>query len=72
MTRLRRSRRGKTHVDVTTLRQDGLPRVRLSMGTTGTPNNRNTDMDEAEVEDLIVLLQFKLMMLRGEIPWEDD
>jgi hypothetical protein len=71
MSRLPRSRKGKTTVDVTVTKQDGLPRVRLTMGD-GKPNHKNTDMDPTEVADLIVLLTFKLKMIRGEIPWQDD
>lgn len=71
MSRLPRSRKGKTSVDVTITRQDGLPRVRLTMGD-GKPGHKNTDMDEREVEDLIVMLTYKLRMMRGEIPWQDD
>lgn len=69
MSRLPRSRRGKTAVDVTITRQDGLPRVRLTMGEGY--GNKNTDMDEKEVLDLITLLTFKYKMMRGEIDWED-
>lgn len=72
MSRLPRSRKGKTAVDVTVTRQGGLPRVRLTMGEKSSPSHKNTDMDEQEVEDLIVLLTFKLRMIRGDIPWQDD
>lgn len=71
MSRLPRSRKGKTAVDVTVTRQGGLPRVRLTMGETSAYSHKNTDMDEAEVENLITLLRFKLMMIRGEIPWDE-
>lgn len=67
MTRLPRSRGGKTgvEVDVVTTRQNGLPRVRLTLGSPYT-NNKSTDMDEEETEALIVLLQYKLLELKGE------
>ncbi len=71
MTRLPRSRRGKTPVDVTVTVQNGLKRVRLSMGDEGTGRFRNTDMDESEVEDLITVLAFKLKVIRGEVPWDE-
>lgn len=68
MTRLPRSRGGKTNVDVdvVTVEQDGLKRVRLTMGA-GTMKVRNTDMDEQEVEDLIVMLEFKLQEIKGSL-----
>jgi hypothetical protein len=72
MSRLPRSRRGKTAVDVTITRQNGLARVRLTMGEKSSPSHKNTDMDDEEVENLIVLLSYKLKMMRGEIPWQDD
>lgn len=72
MSRLPRSRKGKTTVDVTITRQDGLPRVRLTMGNVDHISHKNTDMDEREVEDLIIMLTYKLKMMRGEIPWQDD
>lgn len=71
MTRLPRSRKGKTAVDVTLTKQDGLPRVRLSMGEIGSANHKNTDMDHTEVENLIVILQYKLAQSRGAIPVVD-
>lgn len=70
MSRLPQSRKGKTTVDVTVTEQNGLKRVRLTLGDQ-TISKKNTDMDEREVEDLITLLQFKLMMLRGEVPWDE-
>jgi hypothetical protein len=72
MSRLPRSRKGKTTVDVTITRQDGLPRVRLTMGHVDHYSHKNTDMDDREVEDLIIMLTYKLKMMRGEIPWQDD
>ena len=75
MTRLPRSRKGKTAIDVI-VTQQGQPRVRLSMSRPSNPGlpDRfvNTDMDEQEVNDLIVLLQFKLAVMRGEVAWDDD
>lgn len=75
MTRLPRSRKGKTAIDVI-VTQQGQPRVRLSMSRPSKPGvpDRfvNTDMDEQEVNDLIVLLQFKLAVMRGEVAWDDD
>ena len=66
MVRLERTRRGKTPIDVTITRQNDLPRVRLTMG-----NERgkftNTDMDEQEVRDLLVLLEFKLLEMKGDV-----
>lgn len=69
--RLPRSRKGKTTVDVTVTRQDGLPRVRLSMGERSKPGFKNTDMDESEVEALVTFLQFNLAKVRGQIPWNE-
>lgn len=72
MSRLPRSRKGKTSVDVTATKQNGLARVRLTMGEVSSYSHKNTDMDAQEVEDLIVLLSFKLAMIRGDIPWLDE
>lgn len=66
MTRLPRTRRGKTPVDVTITEQDGLKRVRLTMGDDNY-SKKNSDMDEQETEDLITILQFKLAELRQEL-----
>lgn len=55
MTRLSRSRNGKTSVDVTVVRQDDLTRVRLTMGD-DSPGRKNTDLDSVEVEALALLL----------------
>jgi len=72
MTRLPQSRKGKTQVDVTVTQQNTLKRVRLSMGQDGSYSKKNTDMDEREVEDLITILQFKLAMIRGQVPWDES
>lgn len=68
MTRLPRSRGGKTPVDIDVVvtEQDGLSRVRLTMGA-GTAKVRNTDMDEDEVRELLVLLEYKLLEMKGEV-----
>ena len=71
MTRLPTSRKGKTPVDVTVTNQNGLKRVRLTMGLDAL-NKKNTDMDEQEVEDLITILTFKLAMIRGQVPWDES
>ena len=65
MTRLPRSRGGKTavEVDVVITEQNNLKRVRLTMGA-NTHKVRNTDMDEEETEALITLLQYKLLEMR--------
>ena len=69
MTRLPRSRGGKTPVavDVVVTKQNGLPRVRLTLGADYGTSKKNTDMDEDETEALIVLLQYKLAEMRGEV-----
>lgn len=69
MTRLPRSRGGKTpvEVDVVVTRQNELPRVRLSLGNDYSTSRKNTDMDTEETEALIVLLQYKLAEMRGEV-----
>lgn len=72
MTRLRRSRRGKTAIDVTATRQNGLPRVRVSMGEVGSPNHKNSDLDATEVEELIVLLQYRLLVINGAVEWDES
>lgn len=73
MTRLPQTRKGKTPVDVTVTEQNGLKRVRLSMGADyGYGGKKNTDMDEQEVEDLITILTFKLAMIRGQVPWDES
>lgn len=72
MTRLERSRKGKTTIDVTVTKQDGLGRVRLSMGEQGSYNHRNSDLDAREVRDLITLLEWHLAKVTGAIPWDND
>lgn len=66
MTRLPRSRKGKTPLDVTVTIQDGLKRVRITMGDDNF-NKKNSDLDEQETEDLITMLTFKLAELREEL-----
>ena len=72
MTRLQRTRRGKTPVDVTRTEQNGIRRIRLSMGDEIGQRFRNTDMDDEETENLIIMLAYNLKMLRGEIPWSPE
>lgn len=69
--RLPRSRKGKTAIDVTTTEQAGLKRIRLTMGEPTDPRKRNTDMDAAELDALIILLQWHQAKLNGSVPWED-
>lgn len=68
MTRLPRTRGGKTpvDVDVVVVEQDGLKRVRLTMGAGSFKGSRNTDMDVEETEDLITLLEFKLQEIKQD------
>lgn len=66
MTRLPRSRGGKTAIDVTLTAQAGLMRVRLTMGEDNS-SKKNTDMDELETANLITILEYKLAELRGEL-----
>lgn len=65
--RLPRDRRNKTKVDVNIVEQDGLTRVRLSLGEDGR-GRKNTDMSVSEAEDLIVLLQYHKGVADGSIP----
>lgn len=69
MSRLPRSRRGKTPIDVTIVTQEAGPRVRVTIGEDfARPSaKKNSDLDEKEVTDLIVLLQYNLAKLRGEV-----
>lgn len=71
MARLPRTRKGKTAVDVVAVEQDGLKRVRLSMGEYGTSGHKNTDMPAEEVRDLITLLEYNLAKVQGKVPWDD-
>ena len=69
--RLRRSRKGKTAIDVTTTEQAGLKRIRLTMGEPNDPRKRNTDMDARELDESIVLLQWHQAKLNGQVPWTE-
>jgi hypothetical protein len=70
MTRLTRSRKGKTPVDVVATEQNGLKRVRISMGDERYSNYRNTDMDERETRELITMLEWHLAKVEGRIDWD--
>lgn len=65
--RLPRDRKGKTPIDVGVVEQDGLKRVRLSMGEDGTPGRKNSDLSDKETVDLIAMLNYNLKLIRGEI-----
>jgi len=65
--RLRRSRRGKTPIDIGVVTQDSGPRVRVSIGEDGTPGRKNSDLDFQETEDLITMLQYHLALAKGDI-----
>jgi hypothetical protein len=65
--RLERSRRGKTPIDVNVVIQDGLPRVRLTVGA-GSPNAKNSDLDFEETDALVTVLRYHLARAKGEIP----
>lgn len=71
MARLPRERKGKTAIDIVAVEQDGLKRVRITMGDTASPNKRNTDMTAGEVRDLITLLEYNHAKLVGKIPWSE-
>lgn len=66
MVRLNRTRRGKTPIDVTMTEQDGNQRIRLTMGEDGS-SKKNSDLTEEETYDLIALLNYHLLILRGEL-----
>jgi hypothetical protein len=70
MVRLNRSRKGKTAIDVTTTLQDGNKRIRITLGEPLSSNKRNTDLDITELRDLITLLQFHELKMKGEVPWD--
>lgn len=65
MTRLVRSRKGKTPIDVVVTRQQAGPRVRITVGDG--PNKKNSDLDFTETENLILYLTYKLAVARGEL-----
>lgn len=67
MARLPRDRKGKTPIDVGIVTQDGLTRVRVSMGEDGTPGRKNSDLSYKETEDLITMLSYNLALAKGEI-----
>lgn len=67
MTRLPRDRKGKTPIDVGIVKQDGLERVRLSMGEDGTPGRKNSDLSLEETQDLIAMLNYNMLVIKGEI-----
>lgn len=66
MTRLPRSRRGKTPIDIVVVTQESGPRVRLTLGD-DYDTKRNSDLDFEETEALIVLLRYHLAKAKGEI-----
>lgn len=68
--RLPQSRKGKTAVDVTTTNQEGKKRIRLTLGEPTDPRKRNTDMDAAELDALIVILQYHQQKLLGNVDWD--
>lgn len=69
MTRLPRERKGKTPIDVGMVQQDGLTRVRISMGEDG-GSRKNSDLSVQETEDLIAMLNYHMLVAKGEIPDE--
>lgn len=69
MTRLPRERKGKTPIDVGMVQQDGLTRVRISMGEDG-GSRKNSDLSIQETEDLIAMLNYHMLVAKGEI--KDD
>lgn len=65
--RLERSRKGKTPIDIViTEQQPGLKRIRLTVGEDGA-GKKNSDLDFAETEALIIVLQYHLAKAKGEI-----
>jgi len=66
MTRLPRSRKGKTPIDVTTTGQNGLKRVRLTVGHDGGAKF-NSDLDPQEAMDLLTILTYHLSVITGQI-----
>lgn len=66
MTRLPRSRKGKTPIDVTTTEQNGLKRVRFTTGHDGA-RKVNSDLDPQEVFDLVTILSYHLGVITGHI-----
>lgn len=70
MTRLPRERKGKTPIDVGMVQQDGLTRVRISMGEDG-GSRKNSDLSIQETEDLIAMLNYHMLVAKGEIIPDD-
>ncbi len=68
MTRLPRSRRGKTPIDVTIVKQDGNTRIRVTVGDdmARLSAKKNSDLDLKEVDDLIVLLSYMKKQVEDE------
>lgn len=67
MTRLPRSRKGKTPIDVTVTRQPAGPRVRLSVGRLNGLGQVNSDLDVKEVNDLVTMLLYHLAVITGKV-----
>lgn len=65
--RLPRSRKGKTPLDVQIIEQNDTVRLRITLGEDLSARKRNTDMDEQEITDLIAMLNYHLLVIRGEI-----
>lgn len=68
MTRLPRSRNGKTPIDVVIVKQDNTKRVRITVGDDlARPSaKKNSDLDMKEVDDLIVLLSYMKKQIEDE------
>ena len=66
MTRLPRSRKGKTPIDVTITDQNGVKRVRLTVGQDNGAK-KNSDLDAQEVADLVTMLAYNVGIITGNI-----
>lgn len=66
--RLPRDRGNKMKVDVNFTEQNGLRRVRLTLGEDDYRGKKNTDLTPQEVDDLVTLLQYWKGVVTGDIP----
>jgi len=72
--RLLRTRRGKTPIDITVVKQgDGPSRVRITVGDdwSNPSAKKNSDLDVTEVDNLITMLEYYKRVATGEIKIDD-
>lgn len=64
--RVPRERRGKTPIDIGIVEQGNTRRIRITLGEDG-GSKKNSDMTIGETEDLIAILNYNVLVAKGEI-----